>query len=426
MNDQQSITVISGNKSRALLPMFVVITLATLFLLNRGVSSVSRLASIALIIVGMFLHVDDLICLIAAILPTGNVYMVTGGNTIIPFLLVIYLAKAIVGNGRSIDVEAIKSLVWILALIVISLCTTTFYDITVMKIIPFYLHVVFIVFALRVSRINRECLYNKVALYFIAGTLLVCVGTTLFPDLTYSLGNASIYIKENAGFSSTWDFGRSLTISIAFIVVDVLKTRKRILIDLLLGLIMMYFIIQSGRFSMLLGLGALIAIFPFITGKDKPLRQRVYHSLIMIVVMLVVIFALYQLIYRPMSILRGSAASDNGRFDIWKKYIECIDQDIMLALFGVGGGAVASFADLIGYPTAHNIFLEKIVEVGFVGVFIFIMFFASLYKGKIINPINNINMLPLAAFLGTALTQGTTGNIAFALLLALCAKDRLD
>ena len=426
MNNQQSIAGISDNKSRILLPIFIAITLSALFLLNRGISSVSRLTSLALIIVGIFLHVDDLICLIAAILPTGNVYMVTSGNTVIPFLLVIYLAKTVVRNRRSIDVEAMKSLVWVLVLIVISLSTTTFYGITVMKILPFYLHVVFIIFALRVNRVNQEWIYNKVALHFVTGTLLVCVGTTLFPDLTYSLGNASIYVKENAGFSSTWDFGRSLTISIAFIVVDMLKARKRILIDLPLCLIMLYFIIQSGRFSMLLGLGALIALFPFITGKDKPLHQRVFHSLIMIGVMLVAVVALYQLIYLPMSTLRGSAASDNGRFDIWRKYIECINQDALLALFGVGGGAVASFADMIGYPTAHNILLEKIVEVGFVGIIIFAMFFVSLYKGKDISPFRNINVLPLVAFLGTSLTQGTTGNIAFALLLALCAKDRLD
>ena len=426
MNNQQSIAGISDNKSRILLPIFIAITLSALFLLNRGISSVSRLTSLALIIVGIFLHVNDLICLIAAILPTGNVYMVTSGNTVIPFLLVIYLAKTVVRNRRSIDVEAMKSLVWVLVLIVISLSTTTFYGITVMKILPFYLHVVFIIFALRVNRVNQEWIYNKVALHFVTGTLLVCVGTTLFPDLTYSLGNASIYVKENAGFSSTWDFGRSLTISIAFIVVDMLKARKRILIDLPLCLIMLYFIIQSGRFSMLLGLGALIALFPFITGKDKPLHQRVFHSLIMIGVMLVAVVALYQLIYLPMSTLRGSAASDNGRFDIWRKYIECINQDALLALFGVGGGAVASFADMIGYPTAHNILLEKIVEVGFVGIIIFAMFFVSLYKGKDISPFRNINVLPLVAFLGTSLTQGTTGNIAFALLLALCAKDRLD
>lgn len=426
MNNKQSIADLSSNKYRILLSVFIVITLSALYLLNRGISSVGRLASFALIIVSVFLHVDDLICLIAAILPTGNVYMVTGGNTVIPFLLVIYLAKTVVRNRRSIDVGAIKSLVWVLALIAISLYTTTVYSITVMKILPFYLHVIFIVFALRANHVNREWIYNRVALYFITGTLLVCFGTTLFPDLTFSLGNASIYVKENAGFSSTWDFGRSLTISIAFIVVDILKTKRRILIDLFLCVIMLYFIIQSGRFSMLLGLGALIALFPFITGKDKPLHQRVLHSLIMIGVMLVAVFALYQLIYLPMSTLRGSVASDNGRFDIWRKYIECINQDVMLALFGVGGGAVASFADMIGYPTAHNILLEKIVEVGFVGIIIFVMFFVSLYKGKDINPFRNINVLPLVAFLGTSLTQGTTGNIAFALLLALCAKDRLD
>lgn len=426
MNNQQNIAGISDNNSRVFLSVFIVITLITLFLLNHEISSVSQIASIALIIAGAFMHVDDLVCLIAALLPTGNVYMVTSGNTAIPFLIILYLVKTVFEKRRAIDAGAIKSLLWILALIVISLFTTAIYNMTVMKIIPFYLHIVFIIIALRVNRINQECLYNRIALFFITGTLLVCIGTTLFPDLTYSLGNANIYVKENAGFSSTWDFGRSLTISIAFIIVDIIKTKRRIMINILLCLIMLYFIVQSARFSMLLGLGTLIAIFPFITGKGKSLHQRVYYSLIMMAIMLVVVCVLYQFLYLPMSNLRGSVASDNGRFDIWKKYIECISQDVMLALFGVGGGAIASFADMIGYPTAHNILIEKIVEVGFVGIFLFIMFFVSLYKGKDINPFSNVNALPLIAFLGTSLTQGTTGNITFALLLALCARDRLD
>lgn len=414
----------SGRKSYSLLVSFAFLTFITLFMLDHNVLTIRQISSIILIAIGLTLHPDDLICLVAAILPTGNVYMLGGGNTTIPFLLVIYITKLFVKNGKIVDLNLIRPLIWTTVLFLISLITTTIHNINIIKVIPFFMHLVFIVVALRLNHINDEFRYNKIALYFVVGTLLVCIGTVIFPRVSRLLGNASIYMQENAGFSSTWDFGRSLTISIAFVIVNFLKTKKRIILDTIVILIMLYFVVQSGRFSMLVGLGALLICLPFVIGKDRPLKQRLLYSVTMMLAIALVAYALIEMVYIPMTKLRGSAASDNGRFDIWKTYFDYLNSNFTVALFGVGGGAISSIAVTLGTATAHNILLEKIVEVGFVGLFILMMYFLTLYRGKEISLFRNVNILPLVAFLGTSLTQGTSGNVAFALLLAMCVADK--
>lgn len=408
----------------ALLVFFIIVTFFTLLMLNRGVYAMSQVASLILIVGGFFLDLNDLICLIAVILPTGNVFLIGGGNTTIPFLLMIYLIKSIIRSGGKFDIDTMKALMCIVTMISISLITINVYNISIMKIIPFYMHLVFIVFALRINHINAEDIYQRIALYFIVGTILVCVGTVFFPNVSKSLGNANAYLHENAGFSSTWDFGRSLTISIAFLMVDILKTRKRFVLDAALILGLLYFVVQSGRFSMLIGLAAPFVLLPFVLGRDRPMRQRMCYLLIGIIVIAGVGYVLFELVYMPMTALRGTAASDNGRFDIWKMYLEYLNDNILIAIFGVGGGAISSFANMLGTATAHNLLLEKVAEVGVVGLILLTMLFISLYRGKNISPFNNINILPLVAFLGTALTQGTSGSVAFALLLAMCASEK--
>lgn len=413
-----------GMKPYLLLVFFALFTFATLFMLNCNVSAMSQLSSFILIAIGFMLPPDALLCLVAAILPTGNVFMLSGGNTTIPFLLIIYIAKSLIRNGKEIDLDVVQPLMWVLVLFFISLLTTAQHNIGIMKIIPFFMHLVFIVVALKMNHVNEEIRYNALALYFVVGTLLVCIGTVVFPSVSRTLGNASIYTQENAGFSSTWDFGRSLTISIAFVTVDFLKTKKRMILNSTIILTMLYFVIQSGRFSMLVGLGALLICLPFVSGRDKPLKQRAVYSVLTMIVIAVAAYTLIKLVYIPMTEIRDSGLSDNGRFDIWRIYFDYLNNNFSVALFGVGAGAISSIADTLGTATAHNIIIEKIVEVGFVGLFILMMYFIELYKDKEITPFRNVNILPLVAFLGTSLTQGTSGNVAFALLLAMCIAEK--
>ena len=420
-----SIIVRKDNQIRLswVLGIFLALTFVCLVLLSRGVSSASRIGCYILIAFAVMLPTDELLCLIATVLPTGNIYKLGGGYTAIPFLMLIYIVKTFVKKRMRISSDAARPLIWAVVLFFVSAIATTIHNFSLIEIIPFYMHLVFVVVALQMNHINEEEKYTPIAFCFVIGTLMVCIGTIVFPTVSRSISNIGIYSRANPGFSSTWDFGRSLSISIAFVVVGFLKTKRRFLLNCVLVLIMLYFLIQCGRFSMLLGLGALLICIPFAYGTDKSLRQRVMYTTVMIIVMAIVSYILIRYVYSSMVELRGYGASENGRFDVWSTYFNYLSEHPLVVVFGVGGGAISSIASYLNTATAHNIVLEKLVEVGIVGFILFILFFITLYRRKTLNPTRNLNVLPLVAFLGTALTQGTTGNAAFALLLAMCASD---
>lgn len=406
--------------------VFLILTYGCLLMLSRGNSIFSRIGCYALILFSVFLPIDDVLNLIAIILPTGNIYKLGGGYTAIPFLLLVYIVKSFIKNGSKISADTARPLMWTMVLFIVSIFTTTIHNIRLIEIVPFFMHLVFIVVALRMNNVNEEEKYKSIAFYFLCGTLLVCAGTMIFPGVSRSISNISVYSRANPGFASTWDFGRSLSISIAFVIVDFLKTRKHLVLDTVLVLVMLYFLIQCGRFSMLLGLGALLIFIPFAYGTDKPLRQRIGYSVIMMVIMAIAAYFMIRYVYASMAELRGYGASENGRYGVWETYFTYLNANPSVVLFGVGGGAISIIASSLNTATAHNIILEKMVEVGIVGLVIFLFYFVTLYRGKTVNPTKNINVLPLITFLGTALTQGTTGNVAFALLLAICVADRAN
>ena len=414
-----------GGQTRffGVLALFSIITFSSLFLISRGVSSIRIIGFYILIGWAATLPVDDLLCLITVALPGSNIFKITGGFTVIPFLMVIYILKTLSRNRWKINANAAKPLLWIIVSLFISISTAIIHHFSLGDIIPFYLHMIFIVFAHGINNAYLEDRYSKLAICFITGTLMVCLGTAIFPSVSRSISNIGVYARSNAGFSSVWDFGRSLSISIAFVLVDVLKHRNKLVLNSLLSLILIYYLIQCGRFSMLLGLGALLICIPFAYGGEKPVRIRIMYSIFTLFITGILGFLVFRYVYSSMIELRGTGASDNGRFEIWGIYIQYLLKNPSIALFGSGGGTISSVASLLGTVTAHNIVIEKLVEFGIVGFIVLTIAFRKLYRGCTLSITKNVNILPLVTFLATAMTQGTTGNASFALLLAICVKE---
>lgn len=411
------------NRIPRVLIVFVIITTICLFLFNR--SYVRNISCFALLLYAMFLPIDDLACLIAAVFPTGKIFKLFGGYTVVPFLLLIYIFKTMVLNGRKVSMDVMRPIFWVMILFVSTIITTTLLNIGITGSLSFYAHLIFIIVALRINRINRAESYDKISFYFIVSTLYVCAMTLVFPEVSRSLGNI-LYGRVNPGFSSSWDFGRSLIVSIAFVAVRFLKTKKRLFIDLVLVFIMLYFVVQCGRFSMVLGLAALIFCMPLEYISDKPKRERILYFLFAMIMVSIIGAFIYVYVYSSMAELRGVEASDNGRYGVWSTYWDYFLSNPQVVCFGAGAGAISSVGAGLNTVTAHNIVIEKVAEVGVFGCFVLFCMFVNLYKGKIINPTRNIYILPLITFLGTTLTQGTTGNETFALLLAMCPSDQLD
>lgn len=414
---------IYNKKYFGVLAPIIALTFGCLALLNSGISSASTYGCYLLIGWAVFLSVDDLLCLIAITLPLGNIFKFTGGFTAIPFLILLYIIKSLSNKRCRINEYAARPMLWTFVLLFMSLITSTAHYLSALAIFPFYLDVFFIIITRNLNHIDREEMYTKVSFFFVIGTLMVCLGTMIFPAVSRTISNIGIYSKSNAGFSSTWDFGRSLSISIAFIAVVLLKYKKRILLNTLIIIVMLYFLIQCGRFSMLLGLGALLLTIPFVYGANKPVRIRLILTFFMLLFIIIVGYFLFNYVYSSMIEIRGIGATDNGRFDIWRQYIQYLKNNTSIAAFGTGGGTISDVASSLGTVTAHNIVLEKVVEFGIIGIILLLIFFRELYRGTAKQFYRNVNILPLITFIATAMTQGTSGNSTFALLLAMCVSN---
>jgi O-antigen ligase len=78
-------------------------------------------------------------------------------------------------------------------------------------------------------------------------------------------------------------------------------------------------------------------------------------------------------------------------------------------LFGIGASSILKFSLLNGMLTAHNGYIEKLVEFGIVGLIILTIILVSILKGKTFNPFKNYYALPIFAYLASILTLGMSG-----------------
>ena len=65
----------------------------------------------------------------------------------------------------------------------------------------------------------------------------------------------------------------------------------------------------------------------------------------------------------------------NGRIEIWRLYIEGLNQNLCYWVFGVG-----SYSEFGIYKMAHNMFLQDITTYGFVGSFILYILYISVFR----------------------------------------------
>lgn len=401
--------------------LFYLFSFLCVYLFSRGISSISLAGSIVLLGTSLFMPKAVVFQLIIAISPLGNLYKISG-LTIAPFLIVIYIIKVLICSKTSLVSKdtAIKMLLAGI-LFIMSLLSSFVDGFSLVPVVSFFLHLFFLMIVLSNDESNGED-YQAYIWLFIASSLLVCFSTVIFPSISRQLGRAiSIYSTANSGFSTTWDFGRLLCISIALLIVNYLEIRRWLVLHVGLILVFIYFIIQCGRFSILLGLFALLLCVPFAYGNRKQGRHyKLTYTILMLLAMIIVFVLAYRFVYPAMTSLRGVEASDNGRFDIWRSYLSLFSSNIKVLLFGVGGGAISEIASKLGIPTAHNIILEKIIEFGIFGTILLLSLLGLMYRGRSFNIARNPRLLPLIAFIGTSLTQGTTSCLYFPILLAIC------
>lgn len=410
---------------------FYIMTLVAVTTMSRrGVGQISTALTLFAVLVSATLSLENVFLLIVAIIPWGQVFKIPNSYTAATLLVLVFIVKSIVLSNKAmfhIEKTTFRIYASYFVCLGISIIVSLIHNSDIMSVVTFFLDFLFVIVGVQIISDKRD-IFEKVTFLFVISTILVCFCSTLFPALSRSLGKVSEYTKANPGFSSLWDFGRLTLISIAFIVVDYLNYHEHVVLKTVGIAILLRYMIQSGRFSILLGLACLLACLPFITKqREVPIKRRVFIFIGMLLLFVLLLLTLYFFFYQDMVALRGVEASDNGRFEVWKTYIDYLAKKPSIVLLGIGGGAISSLSTALNTATAHNILLEKLVEFGVVGLVLVVYLLVRLYNSNKDNIWHNLYLLPVIAFLGTSLTQGTTGSLTFAILIVLCmCKENSD
>lgn len=396
----------------------VLISLFTALRVNSGSLRFIEISCYLLLLFSLFLDREHLFYLIAFLLPLGNLYKFQSGLMLYSVIVLIYVIK----SSLYYFVTKISffnfPLIILFYSFIVSLLSSTIYNTSIQLQLVFYFHLLFVFFTIKVNCFyNGDSFFNTLY-FFVFGTTIVCIMTLLFPSISFLISaNDNEASLVNAGFSTVWDFGRSVLISISFLIVLLFEKRILLILALCLSAFLLYMLTTSARFSMVTGLVVLfVAAFFYFTTKIK---RNIFLNIFLYLSVPIALYFITIEVYESMTELRGFEASDNGRYLIWNTYITFVLENGYALLLGTGAGTISNIADMLNIDTAHNIILEKIVEFGIFGSILLCLFLASLYNKQSFNLKKNIKFLPLLTFLGTCLTQGTTGCLTFALLLSI-------
>lgn len=397
----------------------IAISSITALRVNSGNLQFINIACYTVLIFGILIKTEYLLYLISFLLPVGNLYRFQTGLMLNSLLMLIYIVKSCYDYfHRKQQEQMTTSVLFLLYSLCLSIFATVFSNASIFTVTVFYFHLFFILVAVKINHIYDEKYYYSILLFFVSGTVFVGLFSLLYPTISFYISNIN---REdalvNAGFSSSWDFGRSTIVSISFLIVLLLSKKINSILAIALIAFLFYVSSRSARFTMLIGLFFMFAstsLYYFLNKKGPLLFNLLLFSLFPIIAF----FAL-SMTYDSMIEVRGVEASENGRYEIWNTYLSYLNSHLYIFIIGTGGGTISNIAENINTLTAHNLILEKIIEFGLLGLSVLLAFFSTLYNKSSFNIKNNVKLIPLLTYLGTTLTQGTTGSITFAFLLSI-------
>lgn len=392
--------------------------LLTLFSMEKGILILSSLGYLLLILIAIFAKVDFDICLLAFTIPISNLFKLWEFDyTIIPIIEVIIIFKYYVKNQKISK----SFFMYYYLLFLISIINSLFRYETIIPTLAFFTNILFSYIVIA-SNDNFKKVFNKSSIILALSSCLSCIGSIIFPRASLVLqqsDSGSLYRFYGLLGDST-QFAQILVVSISFLLVMYVTLSKNKIIYLLIASILSYFLILSGTRSTIISIIFLTLYFCiyFITNKKK------LHKIIAIVIVPLILIIAVNSIKQILNI-RINASLDNGRFEIWLNYLEIFLNDIRIFLFGIGGGAISSFAKSNNMLTVHNGFIEKIIEFGVIGFPMFVVLIKQITHNNILNPFKNYHIIPVYSYIFTLFTLGMTGSeLLFYLLAVCCYRDK--
>lgn len=403
---------LNKNNSLYFWALFYAFSIFCIVMLNIGNTFVRTLGFILFLCIGFLLSKTNLLLFIAAIEPLSNVYKFNGGYTVLPFLFIVLFFKLVSCNREL----SRKKLITLLSINLISTINYLIRGFSLGSYLSFFVCFLCFIWMSEDDTFLMEDLFYKIIWIYTISTLIECFCSAMLPNVTRMLVTVSQYNQRNVGFSSEWNYGRHIVVSIAFLFCWIKMKKNDLLLCTCVILYLSYSLIKTGLYSGLVALVFLVLMVPFMY--DGSLKQRICYSILTLFVAIIGLFIIYKFVFLPMKALRGQF-SDNGRFDLWQLYYMDFIKNKSIFLFGIGAGAIQDYAGSISRLTTHNTIIEKVFEFGIFGIVLLLCLIKECFRKHGLSIRKNYRLIPLFTFFGTCLTQGVSGEELIFILMIL-------
>lgn len=397
----------------------VFITLAaSIYMMSIG-NYVVRTASFVLVLAAaLVMPVDKMPAVIALLFPIVEIVRLSeDSRTVLPFVIILYILKVILAKKYNF-----RKLVFFI--IPYSMFVAVNVINGVMRFDNFaspLVTCVFILFAFFFGSQKRNDKTNsQIAAVYIISAAFTAVESVVFKDVALMFSTANEYTVRFSGFSSPWNFGLCMLLG-WFFVVYLFEKRKIGYILLVAGSVFfVYFAGETGTRSLLVGMAVVVA---YIAVSIIKRTKKLSHFLRAVIVFSIPVFAIvyWLFILEPMLESRGNMY-DGARVELWSYYLNLFLNDKLVLFFGIGCNDLPLYAKSHNMLTAHNIFIEMLVELGIVGIILFIILISFILKKANKNPLKNEMMLPLIIYLSFMLTQSGLSTELLYFVIALAGQ----
>lgn len=392
--------------------------MASIYFMNLGNYRLRTISFVLILAVSVFMPFDKLPIIISLLFPlTEIVRLDDDSRTVLPFVVMIYVLKAF-------SLKMIKSSKFYFFILPFGLFVVMNVISSVSNFNAFINPLVtctFILFAYVLAFQKKDDGRNAwIAGVFAVSSLITAVSATLFEDLSVEISGVSAYHARMAGFSSPWNFGLCMLLA-WFFTVMLFKQRYIGYIPMIAGsAVFVYFAIRSGTRSLLIGMCIVFFYILFAFGKRLIKNKIIYFSIIAVLIPLGAILY-YFLMFKPLVESRGQFY-DTSRVALWSYYFDLFANNIQVMIFGLGCNNLPSYASNTGVLTAHNIFVEMLIELGVVGSVLFVYLISVLFFGAQKNPFKNDMMIPIILYATFLMTQGGLSTELLYFLIALACQ----
>lgn len=391
--------------------------------------------TMAVLLMGALLNVDDSLCLILFCLPFTSLLKLSATTiSVLPFLYLLFLLKILAGGKSNVSPMAMFGF---LAFTIFQCVSMLLYDAPYADVLSTALNVAFVMFtAGHYSKVapRDPKLMTTAALSFGFGVTLDLLLCDFFPDLPQQVdaikqAELAAANRYAATVMDPNDLAQIILIAIGLLIAILPSIESRL--DRCFILLMLLYIGISGirtnsksyAIAIVLLIVFLMVMYLRIVSKREGSGVAWQRFVPILLLALVGFGVAFFTIILPVFESRSSENVDllTKRTYIWNTYINALQRRADVLFLGCGGGNVTAVTTLAGMETSdvpHNAYLEYLIQFGVAGLTSLALAWSGIFK-VIKQKMNTYFSLPLAAFLITAFGISVNANDCLFVLLAL-------